>query len=61
MDVTPAGMEMRVSALAPENAKFPMDVSLLPAAKVMDVRLLALENALVPMDVTPAGIVMAVR
>ena len=60
MDVTPAGMVMAVSALAPENARYPMDVSLLPAAKVTVARLLALLNAPAPMDVTPAGMVMAV-
>ena len=39
MDVTPAGMIMAVSALAPENALIPMVVSLLPAAKVTVARL----------------------
>ena len=53
-------MVMAVSALAPENARYPMDVSLLPAAKVTVARLFAFWNALGPMDVTPTGMVMAV-
>ena len=42
MDVTPVGMVMAVSALAPENASGPMELSWLPAAKVTVARLLAL-------------------
>ena len=60
MDVTPVGMVMAVSALAPLNAFTPMDVSLLPVAKVTVARLVAPENVSAPMDVTPAGMVMAV-
>jgi hypothetical protein len=45
-------------ALAPWNAKFPMDVT--PAGMVMAVSALALLNAESPMDVTPAGMVIAV-
>jgi hypothetical protein len=58
MDVTPAGMVIAVSALAPLNATSPMDVT--PAGMVIAVSALALSNAESPIDVSllPAAKVM---
>ena len=61
MVVTPAGIVIEVSALAPSNALFPMEFSWLPGEKVTVASLLASLNVPSPMVVTPAGMVMAVN
>jgi hypothetical protein len=61
MEVTPAGMVMAVSALAPLNVPYPIEV--IPAGMVIPVRAVAPLNALVPMEVSwlPAAKVTVAR